>query len=50
MPGSQLVVVFVGLVVIMVAARAMGWLVEKVGQPVVVGEIAAGILARTWAA
>ncbi|MEV4129350.1 cation:proton antiporter [Nocardia sp. NPDC049707] len=45
MPSSQLVVVLVGLVVILVAARAMGWLAEKVGQPAVVGEIAAGILA-----
>lgn len=43
-PSDQLVVIFVDLVVIMVAARAMGWLAERVGQPAVIGEIAAGIL------
>lgn len=45
MPSDQLVAAFVGLVAIMVAARAMGWLAEKVGQPAVTGEIAAGVLA-----
>ncbi|WP_330230388.1 cation:proton antiporter [Nocardia sp. NBC_00508] len=45
MSSGQVVVVFVDLVVIMVAARATGWLAEKVGQPAVIGEIAAGIVA-----
>ncbi|MEU7631819.1 cation:proton antiporter [Nocardia sp. NPDC049220] len=45
MQSSQIVVVLVDLVVIMVAAKVFGWLAEKAGQPAVIGEIAAGILA-----
>lgn len=39
------VTVLLDLVLIMVAARILGWLAEKIGQPRVIGEIAAGILA-----
>ena len=45
MQSSVVVVVFLDLVVILMAARAMGWLMEKAGQPAVIGEIAAGVLA-----
>ncbi|MGW6728781.1 cation:proton antiporter [Nocardia sp. NPDC055029] len=45
MPSSTLTMIFVDLVVIMVAAKALGWLADKLGQPPVIGEIAAGILA-----
>ncbi len=39
------VTVLLDLVLIMAAAHVLGWLAEKVGQPPVIGEIAAGILA-----
>ncbi|MET7768428.1 cation:proton antiporter [Nocardia sp. NPDC005366] len=45
MHSSQIVVVFLDLVVIMAMARSLGWLAERVGQPAVIGEITAGILA-----
>ncbi|MFF2088508.1 cation:proton antiporter [Nocardia sp. NPDC058176] len=45
MPSSTLVMVLVDLVIIMIAARALGRLAEKLGQPRVIGEITAGILA-----
>ncbi|MFF5037570.1 cation:proton antiporter [Nocardia salmonicida] len=45
MPSSTLVMVLVDLVIIMIAARVFGWLAEKLGQPAVIGEIAAGVLA-----
>ncbi|MEV0295457.1 cation:proton antiporter [Nocardia sp. NPDC050710] len=45
MSSSQIVVILIDLAVIMAAARVLGWLAERVGQPAVIGEIAAGILA-----
>ncbi|MQY20504.1 cation:proton antiporter [Nocardia macrotermitis] len=39
------VTVLLDLVLIMAAAHVLGWLAEKIGQPPVIGEIAAGILA-----
>ncbi len=39
-------VFFVAIAVIMIAARAVGWAVTKVGQPRVMGEVIAGILPR----
>ncbi|MBU3064708.1 cation:proton antiporter [Nocardia sp. NEAU-G5] len=39
------VTVLLDLVLIMAAAHILGWLAEKLGQPPVIGEIAAGILA-----
>lgn len=45
MSSSQIVVLLLDLVLIAAAARALGWLVERFGQPAVIGEIAAGILA-----
>ncbi|WP_405181159.1 cation:proton antiporter [Nocardia sp. NBC_01377] len=44
MHSSQIVTVFLDLVVIMAVARVLGWLAEKIGQPAVIGEITAGIL------
>ena len=41
---SFLLAVLIQLVVIIVAARAGGWLLGRLGQPQVVGEIAAGLL------
>jgi Kef-type K+ transport system membrane component KefB/nucleotide-binding universal stress UspA family protein len=40
----QLLVFWVGLLVILVTARALGALMQRVGQPAVVGELAAGLL------
>ncbi len=40
----QLLVFWVGLLVILVAARGLGALMQKVGQPAVVGELAAGLV------
>jgi Kef-type K+ transport system membrane component KefB/nucleotide-binding universal stress UspA family protein len=40
----QLLVFWVALLVILVAARALGALMQKVGQPAVVGELAAGLV------
>lgn len=45
MPSNQVVVLLVDLVLIMAAARLLGRLAERVGQPAVIGEIAAGIIA-----
>lgn len=45
MSSNHIVVLLVDLVLIMAAARGLGRLVERVGQPPVIGEIAAGILA-----
>ncbi len=39
------ITVLLDLVLIMAAAHLLGWLAEKIGQPPVIGEIAAGILA-----
>ena len=40
----ELLVFWVGLVVIVALARALGALARKVGQPAVIGELAAGIV------
>lgn len=40
-----MVLLLMDLVLIMAAARLLGWLAERVGQPAVIGEITAGILA-----
>ncbi len=40
----QLLVFWVGLLVILVAARLFGTLMQRVGQPAVVGELAAGLV------
>ncbi|MFI6773707.1 cation:proton antiporter [Nocardia sp. NPDC050412] len=45
MQSSQIVVVLMDLALIIAAARILGWLAERVGQPAVIGEITAGILA-----
>ncbi|MFI7524502.1 cation:proton antiporter [Nocardia salmonicida] len=45
MPGSNLTMVLLDLVLIMVAAKVFGRLAEKCGQPSVIGEITAGVLA-----
>ncbi|MGN2642389.1 cation:proton antiporter [Nocardia takedensis] len=45
MAGDTLVTVLVELVLIMAAAKAFGWVATKLGQPAVIGEITAGILA-----
>ncbi|MGN2638539.1 cation:proton antiporter [Nocardia takedensis] len=45
MAGSALVTVLVDLVLILAAAKALGWAATKLGQPAVIGEITAGILA-----
>ncbi|MFF0501277.1 cation:proton antiporter [Nocardia aobensis] len=45
MSSGQLVIIFIDLVVIMAAARALGWLACRLGQPAVIGEIGAGVLA-----
>lgn len=45
MHSGQIVVFLMDLVLIMAAARLLGWLAERVGQPAVIGEITAGILA-----
>ncbi len=41
---AQLLVFWVGLLVILVAARALGAVARRVGQPAIVGELAAGLL------
>jgi Kef-type K+ transport system membrane component KefB len=41
---SPLAVLLGQMLVIILAARALGWLCKRVGQPAVVGEMAAGIL------
>lgn len=43
-PGFVLAFVLIDVVVIILAARALGWVARKVGQPAVVGEIVAGVL------
>lgn len=44
-PGEHEVLVFlVGLVAILAVARVLGWLLGRIGQPAVVGELLAGIL------
>lgn len=40
----QLLVFWVGLLVILVAARVLGALMQQIGQPAVVGELAAGLV------
>lgn len=40
----QLLVFWVGLLVIVVTARALGLLMRRIGQPTVVGELAAGLV------
>ncbi|NNE73696.1 MAG: universal stress protein [Acidimicrobiales bacterium] len=40
----QLLVFWVGLLVILVAARLLGTLMQRIGQPAVVGELAAGLI------
>jgi Kef-type K+ transport system membrane component KefB len=42
--GEIALFLLIDLVIIMLAARALGWLARRVGQPVVIGEILAGIL------
>lgn len=43
-PVADITAILLALVVILVLARAVGWLFERIGQPRVVGEIVAGIL------
>ncbi|MEU7140537.1 cation:proton antiporter [Nocardia sp. NPDC046473] len=45
MPSNQMVFLLVDLVLIAVAARLLGRLAQRLGQPPVIGEIAAGIIA-----
>lgn len=45
MTSSQIIVLLVDLVLIMAAARLLGRLCRRIGQPAVIGEIAAGIIA-----
>lgn len=44
MTSHQLQLLFVDLALILLLARGLGWLLARVGQPPVVGEILAGIL------
>ena len=44
MQAADMTLILFSLVVIIVVARASGWLFTKIGQPAVVGEIAAGVL------
>ncbi len=41
----QLLVFWVSLLLLLVLARALGWLAQRLGQPAVVGELSAGLLA-----
>jgi Kef-type K+ transport system membrane component KefB len=41
---QPLAILLAQIVTIIIAARILGWLCKKIGQPVVIGEIAAGIL------
>src|SRR5205814_7398666 len=43
-PVSPLLTLLLQIAVVIVAARAMGWVFRRLGQPQVVGEMAAGIL------
>ncbi|MBF6468562.1 cation:proton antiporter [Nocardia beijingensis] len=45
MPSDQMIFLLLDLVLIVAAARLLGWLAARVGQPPVIGEIVAGILA-----
>ncbi|UGT68776.1 cation:proton antiporter [Nocardia gipuzkoensis] len=45
MPSHQMIFLLLDLVLIVGAARLLGWLAERLGQPAVIGEIVAGILA-----
>ncbi len=40
----QLLVFWVGLLVILVAARLLGAVMQRIGQPAVIGELAAGLI------
>src|SRR5918999_2600396 len=44
MHAADMVTILVELAMILVLARAAGWVFTKIGQPAVVGEILAGIL------
>jgi Kef-type K+ transport system membrane component KefB len=44
MQAADMTLILFSLVVIIVVARAFGWLFTRIGQPAVVGEIAAGVL------
>ncbi|MBC7665653.1 MAG: cation:proton antiporter [Caulobacter sp.] len=41
---SSTTLLLLQLIVVLVAARACGWIAQRVGQPAVVGEMAAGVL------
>lgn len=43
-PVADITAILIALVIILVLARMVGWLFERIGQPRVVGEIVAGIL------
>jgi Kef-type K+ transport system membrane component KefB len=43
-PLPNLLVLIIQLIVILTAARLLGWLFRRIGQPQVVGEMAAGLL------
>ncbi|MEU6829969.1 cation:proton antiporter [Nocardia beijingensis] len=45
LPSDQMIFLLLDLVLIVAAARLLGWLAARVGQPPVIGEIVAGILA-----
>ncbi|WP_063821193.1 cation:proton antiporter [Nocardia araoensis] len=45
LPSDQMIFLLLDLVVIVAAARLLGWLAARLGQPPVIGEILAGILA-----
>ncbi|MFG1791991.1 cation:proton antiporter [Nocardia sp. NPDC049149] len=45
MPSNQIVFLLLDLVLIAAAARVLGRVAERLGQPAVIGEIAAGIIA-----
>lgn len=40
----QLLIFWVGLLVILVTARLLGYLMQRIGQPAVIGELAAGLV------
>ena len=44
MVKAETVVILVDLAIVLVVARAVGWLFQRMGQPAVIGEIVAGVL------
>lgn len=43
-PKAEMVIILADLAIVLVLARAVGWLFHRMGQPAVIGEILAGVL------